>query len=388
MFFSISQQHKNNFSYFYKLGPFPVSTDAGWNFFRIGQYHCLYKGYADSNSIVPLLDEIIHQTEPRLLGNFCVLVYNSDSNTLKIKTDKYRSFPIYYDTTGVTNLLKTENTAWADSQIEINPDLSIAETKFNIVGEIDATPLTVDQVIEKVNAILEEKTQNFIKYADNPIKTFLSGGVDSLLVYSYLQRYTDEFELVKCQHIDYDEFWLKNSGTLKSYWAYSQIHHWNDPCILTSGAPGDEFMLRSPTTINMFVRHYNKSVLDLLESPPWNASLHYTYFKRDKNLEGFAQPIDSTLSKEKLFWEMCNIVVNDWQHWHLGNTLTWTPLRDLEIFKLFLRLPVEQSWGQIFDSEISKKLIEKNKPGLTQLISDQKNSGNPLKNLCEFYGRN
>jgi hypothetical protein len=138
----------------------------------------------------------------------------------------------------------------------------------------------------------------------------------------------------------------------------------------------------------MFVRHYNKSVLDLLESPPWNASSHYTYFKRDKNLEGFAQPIDSTLSKEQLFWEMCNIVVNDWQHWHLGNTLTWTPLRDLEIFKLFLRLPIEQSWGQIFDSEISKKLIEKNKPGLTQLISDQKNSGNPLKNLCEFYGRN
>ena len=388
MFFSIASEHKNNFSYFYELGPFRVSTDAGWNFFRIGQYHCLYKGYTDSNSIVPLLDEIIHQTEPGLLGNFCVLVYDAEIGTLKIKTDRYRSFPIYHDDDEVTNLLKKENTVWADSLIEINPDLGIVETKFNIIGAIDTTPLAVDQVVEKVNAILEEKTQNFIKYTDIPIKTFLSGGVDSLLVYSYLQRYTDKFELVKCQHIDYDEFWLKNSGTLKSYWAYSQIHHWNDPCILTSGAPGDEFMLRSPTTINMFVRHYNKSVLDLIELPPWNASLHYTYFNRNKNLEGFAQPADSTLSKEQLFWEMCNIVVNDWQHWHLGNTLTWTPLRDLEIFKLFLRLPVDESWGQIFDSEISKKLIEKNKPGLTQLISDQKNSGNPLKNLCEFYGRN
>jgi hypothetical protein len=138
----------------------------------------------------------------------------------------------------------------------------------------------------------------------------------------------------------------------------------------------------------MFVRHYNKNVLDLIDLPPWTTSLHYTYFKRDKNLEAFAQTIDSTASKEQLFWEMCNMVVNDWQHWHLGNTLTWTPLRDLEIFKLFLRLPVDESWGQIFDSEISKKLIENNKPGLTQLISDQKNSGNPLTNLCEFYGHN
>jgi hypothetical protein len=36
------------------------------------------------------------------------------------------------------------------------------------------------------------------------------------------------------------------------------------------------------------------------------------------------------------------------------------------------------------DSSISKQLIEQNKSGLTRLISDQKNTDNYMKNLCDF----
>jgi len=79
--------------------------------------------------------------------------------------------------------------------------------------------------------------------------------------------------------------------------------------------------------------------------------------------------------------ELCNTVVNDWQHWHLGNTLTWTPFRDLELFKLFLALPYEQALGQIMNSSVSCELIERNVPGLTCVLSSQKNSGNTMRNL-------
>jgi hypothetical protein len=78
------------------------------------------------------------------------------------------------------------------------------------------------------------------------------------------------------------------------------------------------------------------------------------------------------------------MVINDWQHWHLGNTLTWTPLRDLEIFKALLRLPADSAVGQIMNSNISLQLIERNRPGLSALISDQKNTGNVMNNLCRF----
>ena len=81
---------------------------------------------------------------------------------------------------------------------------------------------------------------------------------------------------------------------------------------------------------------------------------------------------------------LCNNSVNDWQHWHIGQTLTWTPLRDLEIYKIFLRLRPEDAIPQIMDSAISIELMERNYPGLSNIISDQKNTGNYLKNLADF----
>ena len=386
MFFNVSQQQQSNFSHFYNLGPFCVSTDAGWNAVDLGQYQVVYKGYTDTNTLEASLTQIINSTEPELLGNFCVLVYNSETDTLKIKSDCYRGFPIWFDSEGVTNLTKKVNTAWTDSLIEIKHDGSVIESKFDLIGNIDTSPVDLDHAVEYIDQLLIEKTQNFLKYNTLPVKTFLSGGVDSLLVYSYLQRFTDSVELVRGEHFEYDKFWLLNSGTIKNnFWGYKQLHHWNQSCVLTSGTPGDEFMLRSPTTADLFLKFHGQSVVELLESD-WKDCLHYEYFYLPKHYKLFqTQTVDPAWNRKSLLWNLCNIVVNDWQHWHLGNTLTWTPLRDLEIFKTLIRLPVQYALGQIMHSQISKQLIEKNKPGLSRLISNQKNSGNVLSNLCDFY---
>jgi hypothetical protein len=269
--------------------------------------------------------------------------------------------------------------------VEIMHDGSVKEYKFDLIGEIDTTPVELDHAVEYIHQRLLEKTQNFLKHNTLPIKAFLSGGVDSLLVYSYLQRFSDNFELVRGEHFEYDKFWLLNSGTVNNnFWGYRQLHHWQQPCVLTSGAPGDEFMLRSPTTADLFLKFHGQSVVELLESN-WKDCLHYQYFHQDKNYKIFqTQTVDAAWDHKSLLWNLCNIVSNDWQHWHLGNTLTWTPLRDLEIFKMLIRLPATVAQGQIMHSEVSRRLIEKNKPGLSELFSDQKNSGNPLSNLCDF----
>jgi len=385
MFFNVAQQQQSNFSHFYNLGPFCVSTDAGWNTTELEQYQVVYKGYVDTNTLEAALEQIIHSTEPELLGNFCVLVYNRETDSLKVKSDRYRGFPIWFDSDGVTNLNKKINTVWTDSVIEIKRDGSVVESKFNLIGNIDVTPVDLDYAIESIDQLLIKKTQNFLKYNILPVKTFLSGGVDTLLVYSYLQRFTDNFELMCGQHFEYDQFWLRNSGTISNnFWGYKQLHHWNTPCMLTSGTPGDEFMLRSPTTADLFLKFHGYSVVELLESN-WQDCLHYQYFHQPKNYKIFqTQTINPAWNQKFLLRSLCNIVSNDWQHWHLGNTLTWTPLRDLEIFKILIRLPASDCLGQIMHSEISKRLIEKNKPGLARLISDQKNSGNVLSNLCDL----
>lgn len=387
MFFSITHQPKNNFSKSYRLGCFDIHTDEGWHTSSVDDLQVLYKGYADKDTLETLLPVIVQQQEPHLCGNFCAIVFDPKTNTLQIKTDRYRSFPIYItDNEEITNLELQTRTAWSDSLITINQHLSASEEKFNLVGDINLDPITLDQAIDQIDAILSDRVQSFIKHNTQPVKAFLSGGVDSLLVYSYLQRFTDNYEMVKCQHVDYDRFWLMNSGTIQQrFWGYSQIHHWTDPCILTSGAPGDEYMLRSPTTSDMLLKFNKIYVVDLLTLPEWQGCLHQAYFRKNQNYKIFKeQRIDPGWDREMLLWNMCNIIANDWQHWHLGNTLTWTPLRDLEIFKILLRLPLDVQLTQIMNSDISRELIERNSPGLTRLISDQKNVGNALSNLTDF----
>jgi hypothetical protein len=387
MFFSIGTVRRENFSHFHWLGPFVVSTDAGWMEFKFDNHHVVYKGYADDAPLEQLLDQILDQQEPVLLGNFCVLDYDAVAKTIKILTDRYRSFPIYVDSgVQITNLTAQSYTAWTDSLIEINRDLSVKETKFDVTGDIDTSYVSAAQAIEQIDQILNAKTKRFVEHNKLPVRVHLSGGVDSLLVYSYLQKYTDNYELVKCAHIDYDEFWLKNSGTLKkNFWGYSQIHHWLEPCVLTSGAPGDEFMLRSPTTVDLFLKLQGYDMIDLLNQSAWQTCLHQTYFSLGKHLDIFKNQSKPDWNRAQMIWNLCNMVVNDWQHWHLGNTITWTPLRDLTIAKILFQLPADQALGQIMNSDISCALIEKNCNGLSKAISDQKNSGNPMKNLVNFY---
>ena len=382
MFFAVGSSSHDNFSCHYKLGPFAVSTDTGWKQHDDFLYTCVYKGYADTACLDRLLNQICRQTEPEWLGNFCVILYDHAREQLHIKTDRLRSFPIYVSDDGVTNLVPSKRTAWTDSLISMDSDFVVTESKFDVIGTIDTEPLTESQVVDQIHAILTEKTRQFVQHNTLPIKTFLSGGVDSLLVYSYLQSYCSDYQLVKSNTVEYDRFWLMNSGDICSHWAYNQIHHWREPCVLTSGAPGDEFMLRSPSTADLFLKYHGQSVPNLLPQQTW---LHSAYFSQQKHLDLFdQQTVDRNMTTQQLHKFLCNIVINDWQHWHLGQTLTWTPLRDLEIFKLMLRLPLESAVQQIMNSAISLELIRRNRPELVGLISDQKNTGNMMSNLCDF----
>lgn len=381
MFFSIGSVPQENYPCHWQMGSFSVSTDQGWKQTTLDNKKVLYKGYTDSNSLEMLLEQIISQSEPELTGNFCALVLHN--NNIEIHTDRYRSFPIYIGLT-VNNLVPSEHTAWTDSLIVVHPDLTVTESKFDVIGPIDVNPLTPTQAAEKITSILDQKTASLLKHNQLPIRVFLSGGVDSMLVYSFLKKHTDQFELILCSHVDYDYFWLKNSGTIQKHWAYKQIHHWQEPCLLTSGAPGDEFMLRSPVTADLFFKHHSIKISDLLLEERWKDCLHREYFSRPKHVEIFNSQKTVDQSTKQLHWNLCNTVVNDWQHWHIGNTLTWTPLRDLEIFKTMLRLPVDFLLNQTMNSEFSIEMMENNCPGISRALSDSKNTDNTLSNLVNI----
>jgi len=137
--------------------------------------------------------------------------------------------------------------------------------------------------------------------------------------------------------------------------------------------------LRSPVTTNQYLLNHDTSMSEQLKLHP--DCLHRDYFNLQKHKSVFEQQQKEFVPSKDLVWDLCNTVANDWQHWHIGNTLTWTPLRDLELFKMCLALPYDQAIGQIVNSAVSRELIERNVPGLTQVISDQKNTGNFMRNL-------
>jgi hypothetical protein len=386
MFFSISNNLEDNFTFNHNVGAVWINTDAGWTVEDVASTLVVYKGYSDNFCLSQVINEIHNSAEPFDTGNYCVLFVDKLTGTVDIKTDRYRGFPIYVNPGHtVTNLVKQQYTAWTDSLLSVNSDITINEQKFDAIGKVEDSILEYNFVLQEVDKILRHKTKNFLANNTLPIKVHLSGGVDSLLVYSYLQEYTSNFELVKCAHVDYDDFWMLNKTDIQKHWGYTQIHHWLNKCVLTSGAPGDEFMLRSPVTANLFLQAREQSIPDLLRKPAWKNCLHADYFAQEKHQALFrSQTIDQKKNLRTLNYDLCNINLNDWQHWHLGNTLTWTPLRDLDIFKLMIRLPIDDAVAQIMDSTLSKTLIKQINPKLVNLISDQKNSKNPMKNLVKF----
>jgi hypothetical protein len=383
MFFHVSNQQQENFPCQWRMGNFFIGTDAGWQERTVDHCDVLYKGYADSDNLDALLEQIVQQSIPQLTGNFCAIVYDRTQKQLHIKSDRYRSFPIYYDgyatSTYLTNLVAGPCVVYTNGIISVDDNFTVIYTDFDVVGNLDTF---LESTVDQIDQLLSTKIQKFAAQLSAPIKVALTGGVDTMLIYSYLQRYNIPHEMVWNFHYDIDDFWLDNHHDIVQNWGYRQIHHWRNPSVLMSGTPGDEFTLRGPQTANLYLLHHGTDIPTLLTSI--QPASQFEYLSLYKHSELFAQQHqdhDSTKLTQTVYHELCNNVLNDWQHWHLGNTLTWTPLRDLELFKLFLRLPRTLTQSQIVDSAVSKILIERNAPTLLQAISEQKNSRNYMKNL-------
>ena len=384
MFFNISYHEQPNFPCHYIIKNLVISTDSGWKNKTIDGNFTLYKGYCDNALLEELLEQITNEEIPQTRGNFCVIVYKN--NKLEIKTSIDRSFPIFYDDVKITNLQSLSNKIFSDTTVSIDENLSIYRKSFNAIGDIIEEPKSYTDVLESIHELLLTKTSNFVKHNTLPVKTFLSGGVDSMLVYSYVSRFTN-VEVLNYEHLDFDSFYLKNSSTLRNMWSYKQIHHWFNSTILTSGTPGDEYMLRNPETAQLFCSHYGKNLVDILTDNKYKEHYHYTYFiKNIKKIEDIANGNNKLIKASKKYFinSVCRNLLNDYQHFHLGNTLTYTPLRDLRIAKNILQLNFDDAIGQITDAKLTKDLIAKNNPKLLDYISLQKNSHNPMENLVDF----
>lgn len=390
MFFSLEHTSNNQFSQHWQLGQLTLNTDQGWQQLIFESRVLIFKGYTDC---APLATVVLNCLDHELPGNFCVFDYNTTTGNIVMRTNQWRGFLAWYNQhQRFSNLVSADKCLWNDGSVSIDQTLHIVEDTLDIIGSIPNN--TIDRVtaVNSIHKILTEKTQQFVQHNNLPLRVFCSGGIDTALVYSYVKTATDNYELILGNHNEWDKFWCKNSRLLsESFWAYRNIHHWRDPCVVTSGAWGDECMLKNPNNANIWLMYHGIDIYELLDSNEYRDCTHYKFFNSDKSRQLYhAQQCDPAvikaldLSPTDFYKYYCNIVINDCQHWHIGNTLTFTPLRDFDILKIMLRMDPKDVILQMFNGDISRQLIAFNDATILPTLSHLKDSGEELENLSSL----
>ena len=364
MFFSVTLQPDSRFPCQQQIQSFWFNSDPGW------QQHenSFYKGYQD---------------------NFCQV--NFDANQVSVAHNEFRTFPLWYEPGCLTNLPRENlQQAWANIEVSMDSTGQITINKRVLNYSVPTETLTLDQAVDRIQAILDRSAQEFKALGPNNLKFYCSGGCDTMLLYVLGQAHGLDFELLTDTQYEQDSFTRTNQQTLDQFWAYKQIHHWTQPSWLATGSCGDEYFLRGPSAIAMITSWYDIDFEQVLQANP--TAYHFYYFNKYQSLWADSwkdrQATKRTLPiRAALNHKILNNLANDHQHWHLGNTLTWTPFHNLDIVKILLQCNIDDLMGQFLDAAISKRLIARYDARALGWLSTYKNinSQENIKKLLENH---
>lgn len=359
MFFKLSKRKDSRFPEHSRLGDWWISHDAGWT----ATEQEVRKGYR--------FDSLKH-------GNHAS--FELDGNTIVLNHDEERSFPLWWDsaTASLTNMPSNSMRVWADEIIEIK-NLKCDFEKVSFVETVEQSTLTIDQAADQIIDRTVHRFDLINRDYDCPKRLFLTGGMDTATLLA-LSTWSKPFELVDYEHFEYDWFTNNNLPAIQSVndnWGYLQMHHWRTPVVLATGSCGDEFFMRGPGAVAKYFAWHDIDFVKLLES---RTGYHVGYYLKDKNRKVFEHYYNQRKQLRKqlrtyqdLVNEIVNNNLNDHQHWHLGNTLTFTPFKDIEITRIILRLSLEDMIEHTVDAAVNKRIIQKIKPSILDRVSVTKN---------------
>jgi hypothetical protein len=331
----------------------------------------VYKGYCDT---MPM-SQVLQQSDS-LPGNYCIVRFLDTG--IDLSTNLHRSFPLWY-TDGLITNLPTDipmTQAWSNNRVTVDSDWNIVVTELHPTLEPLSGKITWEQALDQISQLLDQTTQDFFINNQPDLRVFFSGGVDTLLIYSLLKRNQKSFELINYAHYEQDLFTTQNQQSLNQLWGYRQIHHWTAPSCIATGSHGDEYFLRGPEIIAMLTAWHNLDFANIIGQYP--ESYHSRYFakqehvwqdawqKRDQWQEQYPTATD-------LHRQILNFLCNDYQHWHLGNTLTWTPFKNIEIVRILLQVSIEDLLDQFVNATLTKQLIAQSDTRLLSALSRWKN---------------
>lgn len=359
MFFSLSKAVDRRFPFSEQLGHWIFNHDPGWS-------NCgptWYKGY-----------------NHRDIGHANFTKISLENDNIYLDHGDVRPYPLWWDQDHLvlTNLVGRGDRIWVDRDVILTRD-NVSRIKKTIIADPCLDDLNLEQCCDILAHRFEAKAQALAgDMPDIDKKLFLSGGIDTLTIYALLRHTKVDHEVIDYDHVEYDWFTNCNLEQIRqNHWAYRQIHHWKKPTVLLTGSHGDEYMFRSPYTIALWAAWHDLDVVDLSQK---NQGYHTRYFLQEKNMKIFQSAYQQREqikrrfpSRKYLIKKIIDMHANDHQHWHLGNTLTWTPFKDLNLTEIILRLDVDSMIGHILNADVNRNLIQRFDSSALVLLSNQKN---------------
>lgn len=373
MFFLISKHIDKTFPNNKKFGNYYVSFDNGWNI----EDNFIYKGLIFSGKIDIIKEQEILNYK-NIEGTFCIIHFTD--NKININFGIKQKFPIFINDDSVTNLYKADKFCTNLSEVIISDEK--IQPIYKSAVEYQDLKLSDDEIINRLDQTIENHILNF--NTNKPFKLYLTGGLDTLLIAAYVLKNKIEYELVSGEHAEMDHFLCYHrSRLMKDFWAYQTIQHWKKSTILLTGAHGDETLLRDPLQALLILKHHGEDLINICRE---NVNLYQSkHCLKEQNLVEYKKydnlKFESDVSLKNY---IMNTFAGDYQHWHLGNTLFYTPFDDLELLNLSLNLSYDVARKQLLDGFVAKELIKKNRPGLLRLLSSLKNF-DYYENLASLY---
>ena len=348
MFFTVSPLPDARLPHHDPIGAWWFSHDSGWT----NNSTTWTKGY---------------------LGNHLTLAW--DNNRIDVEHDVTRCFPLWWDnsTQTLTNFLGTGIQIWADQQVSI-VDGQLITKPVDVVGSISTDTVSLNQAVDAITANLLQKANGLTQ----PSKLFVTGGIDTLTLLALVKNTKIPCEILDYEHFEYDKFTNQHITALKQqYWAYNQIHHWQQPTTLVSGAYGDEFLFRGPHNIALWAAWHD---IDINRITKTAKGYHVGYFRKPENEIIFQSAFYRRSTIKSLYPTYTDLVrkiidtnANDFQHCHLGNTITWTPFKDPALTKIVLQMSQQDLLEHIMDATVNRQIISRLYPKALTLLSPTKN---------------
>jgi hypothetical protein len=360
VFFSVATEPDQRFDNHVCHQGLWISFDPGWQVTP----HSISKGY---------------------VSNSCELLLTDQG--IKITHSEPRSFPLWFDHGSITNLRPgSGRQAWASDHLHMNLDGTVVWTPNPLDLSVPDSVLTLSQARSRIREILDHAV---LECTGRAVKLFCSGGLDTFLLYSLLHRHGCDVELLKANHWDDNSFVERNKDTLSSHWSYSdqQLHHWNRPTWLATGGCGDEYFLRGPAVIAMFTAWHGIDFWTLLNQHP--DQYHYRHFAKYQDLWQQTWQQRHKLqqqfpTRQDLNRQIMNVLCNDHQHWHLGETTTWTPFKNIELVRILLQCDAQDLVPQFLHGQFTRDIIADYCAPVLEFVSTYKNH-NSNEKLTEFW---